>query len=292
MKCCLWFGSRLWAQKASIGGRVTAVPELAEVAIYARDLELATRGQRLKAVSFPNQRDWGATIVPRSISDLLRDLVGQRLHFSSEGKALHIRSTRARRPLIEFRLGMTGCFHHKAFADRKWRRHCFLLLEFENSQIFYSDPRRFGRVTLPQDADFSLGGYSGKRGFIIRKLATTPAGYMRRPRIAWLLGTGDQTGVGNYMANEALGRLGLSPFEVGESEVEAIALLRECAAVARQSYRHGGNSFGSGFYGLEGDEGRYAKFCKFYKNLKVPRLVFQGRPVFTHFSENVSNDGR
>jgi len=178
---------------------------------------------------------------------------------------------------------MTGRFHLEPL-NAKWRRHCFLVLRFDGLTIHFSDPRRFGRLSEPRVSEFALGGFSEDSGFWYNRKPSLPKGYLSRPRISWLLGNGDQTGVGNYMANEALGRLHLSPFLPCESVGEAIRLLGQCAKISAQSFRHGGNSFGSGFYSLDGSEGRYAPFCRFYQNPNVPRLVFQQRPVFTRFT--------
>ena len=94
---------------------------------------------------------------------------------------------------------------------------------------------------------------------------------------------GEDTGVGNYMANEALGRLNLSPFQPSRSLEEARRVLKKCAEVAEMSFKWGGNSFGTGYYRLDGTEGAYARFCRFYQNNRVRRRMFRGRPIFTKF---------
>ena len=258
------------------------MPELAEVALFARDLNRVARSRKVLGVSFPNQQDWGKTIVPPRIQRDLKALVGQRLSFFSEGKALLLKQMGAPQPMVEFRLGMTGQFHIEPLTG-KWKRHCFLELRLEDFIIRYADPRRFGRVTAPREKNHSLGGYSRTKGFWHSASPTPPKGYLTRPRISWLLGTGDQTGVGNYMANEALGKWALSPFEPCSNEAEAIRVLRKCGEIAKRSFTAGGNSFGSGFYSVKGIEGGFAEFCNFYQNPKVPRITFQGRPLFTYF---------
>jgi formamidopyrimidine-DNA glycosylase len=110
-------------------------------------------------------------------------------------------------------------------------------------------------------------------------------GYERTPRISWLLKYGPQTGVGNYLANEALGRLGLNPFEPCESLAEATDLLLECGKVAEESYISGGNSFAGGYYRLDGKPGGYDSLCKFYRAPAIPRQVFRGRPVYSNYQQ-------
>ena len=178
---------------------------------------------------------------------------------------------------------MTGQFHLQRRLD-KWKRHYFLSLTLGETTVFFADPRRFGRIQAPRDVKFAVGGYSEKLGFWKNPKPIPPLGFLKKNRVSWLLDSGDQTGIGNYMANEALGRLGLSPFEPCRDEKEAILLLRKCASIASASYRKGGNSFGSGYYRLNGTEGSYASSCRFYQNLEVPRTIFRGRPVYSQFS--------
>jgi formamidopyrimidine-DNA glycosylase len=259
------------------------MPELAEVALYAHDLNRVIRGQTVSKISFPNQRDWGSTIIPRHIKEIFYHLKGKRIFFRSEGKALLLFSKISKVPLLEFRLGMTGQFH----LERKgghWKRHYFLTITFERGSVHYGDPRRFGRVLLPQGLAHRLGGYSESRGFSIEEVTAIPPGSLKKSKITWLLDSGDQTGVGNYMANEALGRLKLSPFTPCRNLKEAARVLTMCGEIAYESFHHGGNSFGSGYYRLTGEEGQYAKACRFYQNPNVPRVIFARRPVYTHFS--------
>jgi len=256
------------------------MPELAEVALYARDLNNAIASAKLRGVSFPNRRDWGQKIIPPRIQRLLSGLIGERITFYSKGKALYVSNNVD--PVAEFRLGMTGQFHRQPLLG-KWKRHCFLNLEFDGFTLNYADPRRFGRVKEPLENNSAIGGYNLKNGFWLQKQLILPFGYLTRPRISWLLGTGDRTGIGNYLANEALGIMRLSPFEPCRNESEAVRLLKKCGEIARKSFAAGGNSFGTKFYDIDGIEGKYSELCRFYQNAKVPRMMYRGRPLFTHF---------
>lgn len=262
------------------------MPELAEVALFARDLNVLVQDQKVLKVSFPNQNDWGATIIPLTFRKILKDLVGKRISFHSGGKALHLYSGKGETPLLEFRLGMTGQFQLSQ-TPGKWQRHYFLRIQFKDQAIYYADPRRFGRIGAPQSLNNILGGFDPKRGFWINPKTVVTEGYLKKPKITWLLAAGDQTGVGNYMANEALGRLNLSPFSPCRDRAEALKILKMCRKVAADSYHQGGNSFGSGYFRLNGEEGQYSRFCRFYQNPKIPRQLFRGRPVFSKFTSSV-----
>lgn len=150
------------------------------------------------------------------------------------------------------------------------------------SRLMFS--RRFGRIKSPQmiNRELTLGGYNNK-GFWTEQDVHVPNGYLRLSKITWLLKYGEYTGVGNYMANEALGRLDLSPFTPCSNKDEAIKLLQECISVAKESFKQGGNSFTTGFFQLNGLEGGYLPHCRFYQNPKLHRYIFRGRPLYTRF---------
>lgn len=259
------------------------MPELAEVALFARNLNSICAKQRIRKLSFPNQRDWGSTIVPPLAKRKLRSIIGKNIFFRSVGKALLIQQITANEPLLEIRLGMTGQFHRDK-KSIKWKRHNFLTMHFEDDIVFYSDPRRFSRIVAPSRSHFAIGGYDPDLGFWHNKNLVVPDGYLKKPRITWLLDNGNLTGIGNYMANEALGTLALSPFEPCRDKSEAKRILRKCITIARKSFQHGGHSFGSGYFQVNGEEGQYSKFCRFYGNRTVPRYIFKGRPVFSYFN--------
>lgn len=259
------------------------MPELAEVALFARDLNHLVQGKVIRKISFPNQSDWGSTIISFSSRKKLKALLGKNIAFCSTGKALQLFEKESAIPLLEFRLGMTGQFHLMKKAD-EWRRHYFLSISFDNQAFHYADPRRFGRILDPQEPQDTLGGFDRTRGFWTNSKIFVPDGFLTLPKIVWLLSNGAQTGVGNYMANEALGALNLSPYVPCRSYKEAEKILQKCRDIAHKSFKHGGNSFGSGYFLLNGKEGQYSKFCRFYQNPQIPRQIFRGRPVYSNFS--------
>ncbi|MBC7457602.1 MAG: hypothetical protein H7235_04945, partial [Bdellovibrionaceae bacterium] len=257
------------------------MPELAEVALYARDISKHTKNSSITKITFPNQKNWGRIIIPPSKQKTLQNLLGRKIIFQSAGKVLLLFDIKhSTKPLLEIRLGMTGTFRlHNNI--HKWKKHCFMILETNNVKIHYFDPRRFSRVVSPKVSEYAIGGYSVSKGFQFKKTIKAPKGFLKKPRITWLLTSGHQTGVGNYMANEALGRMNLSPFEPCKNELEAIRLLKKCADVANASINHGGNSFGTGYFQLNASEGKYARYCRYYQNPDIPKKTFKGRPVFS-----------
>jgi formamidopyrimidine-DNA glycosylase len=187
-------------------------------------------------------------------------------------------------------LGMTGQFRF-APVPRENRQHHFLSLTWGSTECCFIDFRRFARVKteVPNNSD-ALGGYVPGAGLVLRTPAETARqlvalpGYQSTSRIAWLLRHGHRTGVGNYLANEALGHLALSPFEPCHDAREALRILRKCQHLSKQSYRAGGTSFGIGYFRLDGSEGRFSERLLFYKNPGVRRTLFQNRGVYSDFT--------
>jgi len=258
------------------------MPELAEVAHYARSLDQLCRDRMVESVTLHNQRDGGQKILPPELHPFVDELIGQQLCFQSAGKALLLKTKASSTPQLEFRLGMTGEFHLIQPAG-KWRRHCFLEIEFNDRSIYYSDPRRFGRIIPAQPQPMAIAGYSRSRGFWTRDIKELPKGFLSQPRVTWLLGSGRLTGVGNYMANEALGLLKLSPFDPCRSESEAQRILQKCTAVAKIAFDLAKDSYKNGFYSMGVEGSSLSAFCRFYGNPKIPRQSFRGRPVYSKF---------
>lgn len=263
------------------------LPELPEVAILARDLSRITNHARLKSVYFRTGHKHLAKIFPASSRRALRSLINRRTTISSSGKLLMIRSGST---VVSIQLGMTGQFR-LAPVPPEYEQHHFMSLAWDTAECCFLDFRRFARAksSLPSDHE-ALGGFDPETGFTLRCPAAIARqlpklqGYLSTPRIRWLLRHGHRTGIGNYLANEALGRLALSPFEPCRDETEALEILRMCQRLAKLSYRAGGTSFGIGYFRLDGSEGTFSKQLAFYKNPRTNRTIFKNRTVYSNFT--------
>lgn len=263
------------------------MPELAEVALFANDINLHVKGRKLTALRYNNVGDhWGKTIAPTNVRDSLWNMREQVVVASSRGKSLYLT---ANGMSVTAKLGMTGRFA-KEKPKESFEKHVFLELGFDDCSIWYVDYRRFGRlsVTPTKECENHIGGFN--EAFFLRTrdelnsiVSNSLKDFKKIPRISWLLKHGPQTGVGNYLANEALGRLDLSPFEPCQSPEGAVNLLLECGEIARESFEEGGNSFAGGYFRLDGEPGKYDSHCRFYQAAEVPRSIFRGRPVYSKF---------
>lgn len=188
---------------------------------------------------------------------------------------------------------MTGRFQMHSVPVRH-RPHLLMSLRWGERECHFIDFRRFARIRCSREPlGPTLGGYGPKAGLQLppaHGLRGSPImrGATTTPRIAWLLRHGKQTGVGNYLANEALGRLKLGPFTPCRDEHEAMSLLEMCQRIAAESFRAGGTSFGSGYWRLDGTQGTYAAQLRFYLNPRIPRTVFRKRSVYTRYAGNLA----
>lgn len=263
------------------------MPELAETARFAKDLNYIIGGSHLKAVK-PNINDkFSSRLAPSDAMLELQKNIGKNIGFVSLGKCLFLTLPRLN-SVLNIKLGMSGSFQRELKSG--FEKHVFWTMSFSNGTIIhFVDPRRFGSVTLQRGADervreMALGGYNGKN-FVMRELPRIHK-YMcgnlsmsKAPRITWLLNTGKFTGVGNYMANEALGKLDLNPFQPFKNFKEITAVFKECQNVAMESYAKGGYSFGGGYFMLDGSPGTFEG--KYYQAME--RQMFKNRPVYTRY---------
>lgn len=262
------------------------MPELAELARFAHDLNLIVGGRKISAVRANRNDKFSDKIAPADALGEVKENVGYNAKFISVGKSL-ILTLPKKNKIVNFKLGMTGRFQEN--VPDKFKDHVFWSLKFEDKSVHYLDPRRFGSVQLctglpEKEREMSLGGYDGKNLSLrelprIFKYLNKKVTLSRTPRITWLLNTGKYTGIGNYMANEALGSLGLNPFKPFINKKEILLVFKRCQEIAAESYKLGGYSFGGGYYMLDGEPGKFEG--KYYQNL--PRQVFKNRPVYTNF---------
>lgn len=186
-------------------------------------------------------------------------------------------------------LGMTG----KWLFDEP-TTHTHLELTVDGSTLAYSDPRRFGWLTLhapddpPQDAaHYGLDALDP--ALTDAHIAALLAG-SRAPLKAFLLDQTKVAGLGNIYACEALWRAGLSPRRLAKNTPRTrIGLLRQsCVEVLRDSLAAGGTSFND-YVDSIGREGSFLFDVAVFQRegepcprcpSEVRRIVQSGRSTF------------
>lgn len=263
------------------------MPELAETAKFAKDLNKIIDGSHLVGIKANIEDKFSSKLAPSdAVSEVFKN-VGQNIQFISLGKCLFLTLPRLNQ-VMTIKLGMSGNFQTK--VKNGFEKHVFWTFKFSNGNVVhFVDPRRFGSVTLQRGADervreMALGGYNGKE-FVLRELPRIHKFMCQKmklsktSRITWLLNTGKFTGIGNYMANEALGELDLNPFKPFKNFKEITAVFKKCQDVAKESYNKGGYSFGGGYFMLNGEAGTFEG--KYYQAME--KQMFKNRPVYTRY---------
>lgn len=252
--------------------------------MLAKDLTGFTAGRPLTNVAFLGRRSTLTKMIPSPVQRAFLTMRGHPVRITSNGKHLYLSVRQTR---VQIRLGMTGWFQVRP-VPREYAPHHFATLVWGNRRAHFLDFRRFSRMAInAEEHKGALGGFEPIKGFFLapaRELSValnhSLRGFHSRPRITWLLNHGVRTGIGNYLANEALGRLGLSPFEACRDRKEALALLTASQKLAKESFACGGTSFGIGYFRLDGSEGTFAQKLRVYRHPAARRAVLNGRPVY------------
>lgn len=268
------------------------MPELPEVETVAIALRRAIVGRRLTGLRVR----WRGVLTDRP-AEVRRELVGRTLAaVGRHGKYLLLtfgpapdRQGTPRHLMAHLR--MTGQF--LLDGCRPLDRHVHLSLDFEGVTVHYRDVRKFGRLTLVDDAERpSALGHVGPDMLEVGFAAWRDRLAQRRAPIkAVLLDQGVAAGLGNIYADEALHRAGIHPLvPARDLPAEHLRrLFREARRVLRQAIGQGGTTFLS-FADTENRPGRFVRRLRVYGRTGQPcrrcgetvlRSVVGGRA--THF---------
>ncbi|ENU31107.1 formamidopyrimidine-DNA glycosylase [Acinetobacter sp. CIP-A165] len=214
------------------------MPELPEVETTKTSL-LPLLEQRVQAVKI-----WNASL-RWTIPDDIDKLVGQRL--------IHL-SRRSKYILAEFEhdqmlwhLGMSGSFRLCQPSD-ELRKHDHLVIDFEDFQLRYHDPRRFGCILwLDQNNQTKLIDTLGPEplsddfnsSYLLEKLSKKNVGI----KIA-LMDNHIVVGVGNIYATESLFNIGVHPAQPASTltKVQVEKLVVEVKRILQQAIDLGGST--------------------------------------------------
>lgn len=186
------------------------MPELAEVAYYARQWEMAI-GKKLKAVEL------------HAKSRVFRGCDVAALEGNLPGTRLVRALTHGKQMLFEFNggcwlgvhLGMTGALStgQEPFEPG---RHDHLVLHGPLRALVFNDPRQFGRILFhrggtPPAAWRSLPPQPMDEGFTMERVGEVLRRHSRQPLKMLLLDQRYFPGIGNWMADEVMWQMRLHP---------------------------------------------------------------------------------
>ncbi len=272
------------------------MPEMPEVENIALGLRPVLVGKRVTSVWVgnpiivrgPERRRWRA---------FMAQLTGRRI-IRVRRRAKRLILTMEGNLALVFQLGMTGkfllaCRGHLAHDSKAARlrhsaakvtttpnaaappKHTRLMLSFPDGlELFFVDPRRFGRVwclhNLDPEAPDATMEATGLTRLGPEALDLDPKTFAallqtNRPIKSLLLDQSRIAGLGNIYADESLWAARIHPARASLSltAAEAATLLREIQKVLRRAIRAGGTTF-SDFRNVYGDMGRFRNRLKVY----------------------------
>jgi formamidopyrimidine-DNA glycosylase len=274
------------------------VPELPEVENIALGLREALVGRCV-------QRVWvGSPMIVRGPCRrrwrlFMQELAGRRVVRVTRRAKRLVLALEGKLALV-FQLGMTGKFLLPASAEARAQarpKHTHLILFLSGGrELWFVDPRRFGRVWCLHDLDpdapeaaMEAAGLTplGPEPLTLRPTLFAALVSTARPIKALLLDQSRIAGLGNIYTDESLWAAGIHPARTGASLTapEAARLLREIKHVLRRAIRAGGTTF-SDFRNVHGDMGRFRSHLNVYGRrgalcprcgTPIERLVLAGR---------------
>lgn len=215
------------------------MPELPEVETTRRRLLPLLLGRRLLEIRHQDPRRYRHT--ERALGQRVKEV-------RRRGKFLLLGLSGGLEMVVH--LGMTGGFRLEATP------HTRVAFRLEQGEVFFHDPRRFGRIWVVEEGDYREIPLLARLGPEPLSEAFAFAPFWnglrrsRKPLKALLLDQHLAAGVGNIYADEALFRAGLSPLrrgqQVGEEEARKLFLaLRE---VLLEAVALGGSTLGDHTY--------------------------------------------
>lgn len=235
------------------------MPELAEVAIYASQLNKEYGGQTLNAVEFIGGRflksEYDAERIDLQYLDY--PLIETSMH--SKGKFLYwsmFNANKSESFHFFFSLAMTGSFGKK-------QKHSAIRFEFDNGEVFFNDPRHFGSFRI-SNGDLELQTKLATLGWDALKEPKMPTDLPNKIRKynakkigEFLMEQGTLiSGVGNYLRSEVLWASKINPHRLisSLSDQEIKTICNNLIDTVRRAYDHGGATIStySDLYGIAG----------------------------------------
>ena len=242
------------------------MPELPEVETVARGLRAVLPGRRIRGVRL------GKTDFIDDPAAIEQKVPGTRVRsVERSGKFLVIALDPSGRDvaamLLLVHLGMTGrLMVSPAGAPVLKHTHVFFDLD-DGSELRYTDPRRFGRMQLVEEAAHGAAlGHLGRDPLEATEVEFIELIGRRRAQIkALLLDQRVLRGMGNIYTDESLWRARIHPKRIGAklNPKELRTLYREMQRVLREAIRFRGSSI-SDFVDAEGQRGTFQQRHRAY----------------------------
>ena len=220
------------------------MPELPEVEYVARQLREILIGRTIEGVEV----SWSRSVQGMSPEEFAARVAGRRVvGVARRGKYLLVHLDDEETLIVHRRMSGNLVLSPPA-SDVLYVRVAFTL--DDGRRVLYSDPRKFGRLTLAANDDLpglfaALGPEPLDEAFTGEALLAR-LGRQQRAIKAALLDQEVIAGLGNIYADESLYRAGIHPLRpAGSLSLDEAAALRDAIqATLRTGIAHGGTTFG------------------------------------------------
>lgn len=238
------------------------MPELPEVEVVRSQVESLLAGQTLASISAdPSPRFREAPLAQGSTV----------CSVERRGKYL-LWALQPLPAVVIVHLGMTGQLLSAGPPENHVRAHWVL---HDGAQLWLRDPRGFGRVCVrPASGPWGLATLDALGPDLLDPHLDVPAvaaalSGRSAPLKALLLDQRAVAGIGNYIADEALGRAKVAPTARRVSPARASRVVVSAVRVAQESLRAGGVSERD-YVHVDGGRGSYAESLQFYGRAGCP----------------------
>ena len=249
------------------------MPELPEVEYVARQLRASLLGRRIERAEVL----WARTVEPAAPAEFEQRVAGSTVRsVGRRGKYLLLELEGGESLVIHRRMSGNLIFAPHG-AERPYVRVRFTL--DDGRDLLYTDPRKFGRVTLMEAGGqgqpagmAALGPEPLAAEFTPAALAARLAG-RRRAIKALLLDQTAVAGLGNIYADEALFRAGIHPLRPASSltPAEIRRLHQGIRGALEAGLEHGGTTFGR-YRDVNDEAGRNLEHVAVYQRTGQPCL--------------------
>ena len=262
------------------------MPELAETMRIVMDIH-ESKLYRMTGITI-NDEHW----MGRKLGDSLQEFREQTgmMAWATYGKNIFIcfgnstnKQENCESTYWELRLGMSGRFKIGKYMNEVDKKHIMFTLHHPNGDLCYIDYRKFFDIKkLVEYPNFkklysrSLLYLHSSRIHVNTDLDVTPI--TKKPKITEILAEGQHTGIGNYLANEGIGRSKMNPKTPFKDQDEKNFLYKVIQGVALESYAAGGNTFNGGYIRPNGKTGDFKP--QVYGQAGWFRETFRGRTIY------------
>jgi formamidopyrimidine-DNA glycosylase len=190
----------------------------------------------------------------------------------------------------ELRLGMSGRFEFPETLNDVDRKHMLFTMRVTTPDgnrklVHYVDYRKF--FEIKNLGIWERQTYKTQSLMELRRngnLELTTGDFWiispitKKPKITEILDEGMDTGIGNYLANEGLGRAKMDPKTPFKDQDEKKYLYMTIQGIALEAYAAGGHSFNGGYIRPNGEAGHFRPSV--YGNPRYKRETFRGRTIY------------